>query len=412
MILEKAEAWNIEQVRRDFPILDTHVGPHYLVYLDNAATTQKPRQVIDCLEHYYRSQNANIHRGVHYLSQQATDAYEQARREIAAFLNAREAREVIFVRGATEAINLVASSWGGQSVGPGDEILLTTMEHHANIVPWQLLAEKTGARIVVAPVTAKGELIPEEWEKLIGPRTRLAAFCHVSNSLGTINPAEWMISKAHEKGVPVLLDGAQSVVHLPIDVQQLDCDFFAFSGHKLFGPTGIGVLYGKADLLNAMSPYQGGGDMIERVSFEGTTFRQIPERFEAGTPNISGAIGLAEAVRYVKKLGMAAIEARERALLDYATEKVREIPGVRIVGEAENKVGVLSFVMEGAHPHDIGTILDSEGIAIRAGHHCTQPLWQALNLTGTARASFAFYNTMEEVDKLVAGLHKTRRLFA
>lgn len=400
----------MEEIRRDFPILDTHVGRHYLVYLDNAATTQKPRAVIDCLEHYYRSQNANIHRGVHYLSQKATDAYEQARREVAGFINAGQDKEVIFVRGATEAINLVASTWGSKNVGPGDEILLTRMEHHANIVPWQLLAERTGARIVVAPVNEKGELILEEWEKLLSPRTRLAAFCHVSNSLGTINPVEWMIRRAHKEGALVLVDAAQSVVHLPIDVQKLDCDFLAFSGHKLYGPTGIGVLYGKADLLNAMPPYQGGGDMIEKVSFEGTTFRQIPERFEAGTPHISGAIGLAEAIRYVKKLGMAAIGAWEDKLLKYATEKVREIPGLKIIGEAEHKAGVLSFVMDGIHPHDIGTILDSEGIAIRAGHHCTQPLWQSYKLSGSARASFALYNTPEEIDKLVAGLQKACRL--
>jgi cysteine desulfurase/selenocysteine lyase len=348
---------------------------------------------------------------VHYLSAEATDAYDQARVTVAKFLNAAEPRECIFVRGATEGINLVASSWGRANLRAGDEILLTTLEHHANIVPWQIAAEAAGAKIKVIPINDRGELLLDHLDSLLTPRVRLLAITHVSNALGTVVPVREIIRRAHAAGAVVLVDGAQSVPHLRIDVRDLDCDFFAFSGHKLFGPTGIGVIYGKATLLEKLPPYQSGGDMIERVTFEKTTFRGLPERFEAGTPDISGAIGLAAAIRYLDKLGHDALAAHECRLLDHATAAVRAIPGVRLVGEAADKVGVLSFVMDGVHPHDIGTILDSEGIAIRAGHHCAQPLMQRLGITGTARASFAFYNTLEEADRLAAALFKVKKMF-
>jgi len=406
-----APAFDVAAVREDFPILATRVGTHPLIYLDNAASAQKPRAVIDAVSEYYAARHANIHRGVHYLSAEATDAYDQARVTVAKFLNAAEPRECIFVRGATEGINLVASSWGRANLRAGDEILLTTLEHHANIVPWQLAAEAAGAKIKVIPVNDRGELILDNLDALLTPRVKLLAITHVSNALGTIVPVREIIRRAHAVGAVVLVDGAQSVPHLRIDVRDLDCDFFAFSGHKLFGPTGIGVLYGKAALLEKLPPYQSGGDMIERVTFEKTTFRGLPERFEAGTPDISGAIGLAAAIRYLDKLGHDALAAHERCLLDHATTAVRAIPGVRLVGEAADKVGVLSFVMDDVHPHDIGTILDSEGIAIRAGHHCAQPLMQRLGITGTARASFAFYNTIEEADRLAAALLKVKKMF-
>jgi cysteine desulfurase/selenocysteine lyase len=405
-----APAFDVAAVRADFPILATRVGAHPLVYLDNAASAQKPRAVIDAISQYYSATHANIHRGVHYLSAEATDAYDKARLTVAHYLHA-EPRECIFVRGATEAINLVAASWGRAHLRPGDEILLSTLEHHANIVPWQIAAEAAGAKIKIIPVSDAGELILDDLDTLLTPRTKLLAVTHVSNALGTVVPVRDLIRRAHAVGAVVLLDGAQSVPHLTIDVRDLDCDFFAFSGHKLFGPTGIGVLYGKAALLEKLPPYQSGGDMIERVTFEKTTFRGLPERFEAGTPDISGAIGLGAAIRYLDSLGHAAVAAHEQALLARATAAVRAIPGVRLVGEAREKVGVLSFVMEGIHPHDIGTILDSEGIAIRAGHHCAQPLMQRLGITGTARASFAFYNTYDEVDRLAAGLLKVKKLF-
>jgi len=406
-----APAFEVAAVREDFPILATRVGAHPLIYLDNAASAQKPRAVIDAISDYYSARHANIHRGVHYLSATATDAYDQARVTVAQFLHAAEPRECIFVRGATEAINLVASAWGRANLRPGDEILLSTLEHHANIVPWQIAAEAAGAKIKIIPINDQGELLLDSLDALLTARTKLLAITHVSNALGTVVSVRELIRRAHAVGAVVLVDGAQSVPHLPIDVQDLDCDFFAFSGHKLFGPTGIGVLYGKAALLEKMPPYQSGGDMIERVTFEKTTFRSIPERFEAGTPHISGVVGLAAAIRYLAKLGHAALAAHEQNLLAHATAAVRAIPGVRIIGEAKDKVGVLSFVMDGIHPHDIATILDSEGIAIRAGHHCAQPLMQRLGLTGTARASFAFYNTLAEADRLAATLLKVKKMF-
>ena len=408
---KSASRFDVASVREDFPILDTQVGGHPLVYLDNAATAQKPQAVIDAVSHYYSATNANIHRGVHYLSAEATDAYDRARITVAGFLNAAEPRECVFVRGATEGINLVASSWGRTNLRPGDEILLTGMEHHANIVPWQMVAEATGAVIKVIPVTDRGELDLDGIDQLLTPRVKMLAVTHVSNALGTVNPVRALIQRAHAVGALALVDGAQSAAHLQVDVRSLDCDFFAFSGHKVFGPTGIGVLYGKAVVLDKMPPYQGGGDMIERVSFEKTTYRGLPERFEAGTPDISGAIGLAAAIHYLAKLGHAAVAAHESDLLAYATEAVGNIQGVRIIGEAPEKVGVLSFVMENVHPHDIGTVLDNEGIAIRAGHHCCMPLMKRLGLPGTARASFAFYNTRAEADRLTAALVKVRKLF-
>ncbi|MBC2594496.1 cysteine desulfurase [Ruficoccus amylovorans] len=397
--------------RKDFPILAREVNGKPLVYLDNAASAQKPLAVIERIERYYSQEHANIHRGVHFLSQEATGAYEAARETVARYFNAAEARECIFTRGATEAINLVASTWGEANLHTGDEILLTVMEHHANIVPWQLLESRLGVKLVVAPVSDAGELLIDEWEKLIGPRTKLVALCHASNSLGTINPAKELIAKAHAHGIPVLLDGAQSSAHLKIDVRDLDCDWFVCSGHKLFGPTGIGVLYGKAELLGAMPPYQGGGDMIERVSFSGTTFRGLPELFEAGTPNIAGAIGLAAALDYVESIGHPAIAAQEADLLAYATAQLEQIEGLTIYGRAARKVALISFNIAGIHPNDIGTMLDSDGIAVRTGHHCTMPLWERFGLTGTARASFAFYNTRQEIDALVASLNKLRKLF-
>ncbi len=408
---KSASRFDVAAVREDFPILDTQVGGHPLVYLDNAATAQKPQAVIDAVSHYYSATNANIHRGVHYLSAEATDAFDRARITVASFLNAAEPRECVFVRGATEGINLVASSWGRTNLRQGDEILLTGMEHHANIVPWQMAAEATGAVIKVIPVTDRGELDLNGIDKLLTPRVKLLAVTHVSNALGTVNPVRFLIQRAHAVGALALVDGAQSAAHLQVDVRSLDCDFFAFSGHKVFGPTGIGVLYGKAAVLDKMPPYQGGGDMIERVSFEKTTYRGLPERFEAGTPDISGAIGLAAAIHYLAKLGHAAVAAHESDLLAYATEAVGSVQGIRIIGEAPEKVGVLSFVMENVHPHDIGTVLDNEGIAIRAGHHCCMPLMKRLGLPGTARASFAFYNTRAEADRLTAALVKVRKLF-
>ncbi|HVU37524.1 MAG TPA: cysteine desulfurase [Opitutales bacterium] len=406
-----APPFDAASVREDFPILDTQVGAHALVYLDNAATAQKPQAVIDAVSHYYASTNANIHRGVHYLSGEATDAYDKARVTVANFLNAAEPRECIFVRGTTEAINLVASSWGRTNLKKGDEILLTTMEHHANIVPWQLVAAATGAIIKVIPITDRGELELSQLDQLLTPKVKLLAVTQISNALGTINPVRELVQKAHKVGALVLVDGAQSTPHLRVDVRALDCDFFAFSGHKVFGPTGIGVLYGKAALLEKMPPYQGGGDMIDRVTFEKTTFRGLPERFEAGTPDISGAIGLAAAIHYLAKFDHSALAAYESDLLTYATEAVANVNGVRLIGEAPEKAGVLSFVMEGVHPHDIGTVLDSVGIAIRAGHHCCQPLMKRLGLAGTARASFAFYNTRTEADRLADALVKVKKMF-
>ncbi len=397
--------------RGDFPILGTEVKGKPLVYLDNAATTQKPQVVLDRLFEFFARENANIHRGVYYLSVQATDAYDQARARVADFLNAAMPQEIVFVRGTTEAVNLVARSFAGPRLRPGDEILVTIMEHHANFVPWQLLAEETGAVLKVAPISDAGELELDAFENLFSQRTRIAAFTHVSNSLGTINPVAEMTRMAKSRGVPVVIDGAQAVGHGPVDVQAIGCDFYAFSGHKLFGPYGAGVLYGRKELLDAMPPYQTGGDMIESVSIEKTTFREAPERFEAGTPNISGAIGLAAAIEYLEKTGWKSIRAHEEDLLAYATAKIGAVPGLRIVGTAPEKVGVVSFVIDGVHPHDVGTVLDTEGVCIRAGHHCTMPLMRRLGISGTARASLSFYNTKEDIDDLVTALGKVVSIF-
>ena len=405
--------WDLQKVRADFPILQTEVNGRPLVYLDNAATSQKPRQVLQALDQYYREQNGNIHRGVHYLSQVATDAYDSARDKVARFIGATSPQEVVFVRGATEGINLVAHGLAECWLREGDEILLTRMEHHANIVPWQQAAQRTGAKIVVAEVTQDGRLDMEDLVRKLGPRTRVVSFVHASNALGTINPAAEIIRLAHAQGAVVLLDGCQSAPHFPVDVSALDCDFFVFSGHKVCGPTGIGVLYGKKEWLERLPVYQTGGDMIERVSFEkGTTFRQAPEKFEAGTPDIAGAIGLGAACDYLTSLGRENLEQAERELLDYATPRLKEIPGLRLYGDVADKVAVLSFTLDGAHPHDIGTILDTEGIAVRAGHHCAQPLMRHYGIAGTARASFAFYNTPDEADALIASLHKIGKMFA
>lgn len=400
-------------VRADFPILGLEVDGRPLVYLDNAATSQKPRAVLRAVDDYYERQNGNIHRGVHHLSQIATEAYDRARERVARFIGASSPREIVFVRGATEGINLVAHGLAEVWLKPDDEILLTRMEHHANIVPWQEAARRTGARIVVAEVTADGALDLEDFHRKLGPRTRVVGLIHVSNALGTINPVEEMIRRAHECGAVVLLDGCQSVPHLPVDVQRLGCDFFVFSGHKVCAPTGIGVLYGKLDWLERLPPYQTGGDMVARVSFErGTTFRGAPEKFEAGTPDIAGAIGLGAAFDYLATLGAEEIARWEKDLLDYVTPRLREIPGLKIYGDVAEKVPIVSFTLEGVHPHDIGTILDHDGIAVRAGHHCAQPLMQHYGIPGTARASFAFYNTRQEADALVASVRKIAKMFA
>lgn len=398
-------------VRADFPILNRRVNDRPLIYLDNAASTQKPTVVIDTIAEYYRNQHANIHRGVHTLSQEATQRYEDARQRVARYIGAPETRGCVFVRGATEGINLVAQTWGRASLHAGDEILLTTAEHHANIVPWQILAEEKKLVVRVLPVTPAGEWDWAQIDDYLTPRTRLVAVGQVSNTLGTIHPVEKIIARARHVGATVLIDGAQSIAHFPVNVKTLDCDFFVFSGHKLFGPTGIGVLYGKPALLDAMPPYQGGGDMIRTVSFKGTTYREAPERFEAGTPNIAGTLGLAAALDYLTTLGHEKAYAHEQALLAYATERLAAIPGLTIIGTAPKKVAVISFTLDGIHPHDIGSFLDSEGIAIRTGHHCTMPLMEHYGITGTARASFAFYNTFAEVDHLTEALHKARRLF-
>lgn len=402
---------NLAAVRSDFPILSRQVGGKPLVYLDNGATTQKPRAVIDKIARFFQFENSNIHRGVHYLSMDATDQYDRARERLAKMINAAQTREVLFVRGTTEAINLVASSYG-RRLEEGDEILLTMMEHHANIVPWQLLAAERGLVVKVAGITGSGELDRDDFSAKLNGRTKVVAFTHVSNALGTVNPVKELTRLAKDKGAMVLVDGAQAVPHLRVDVQDIGCDFYAFSSHKMFGPDGVGVLWGKGGLLESMPPYQGGGDMIEQVSFAGTTFRGIPERFEAGTPNISGAIGLGAAVDYLNDIGHEEIELYEKELLEYATLAMGEVEGLRIHGTAPDKVGVISFTMEGIHPHDIGTILDTEGVAIRAGHHCAQPLMDDLKVSGTARASFAFYNTREEADILVEAIEKVKKLFS
>jgi cysteine desulfurase / selenocysteine lyase len=408
---EVPSGFDVEKVRADFPILHQQAHGHPLVYLDNAATSQKPRAVIDAIVRYYEGYNANIHRGVHYLSERATAEYEASRKTVQQFVNAARPAEIIFVRGTTEAINLVAQTYGRTHVGDGDEVLITTLEHHSNIVPWQLLCEEKHAKLRVSPINEAGELIIEEFEKLLGPRTKIVAVGHVSNALGTVNPIATIVKMAHARNIPVLVDGAQAVPRMPVDVQQLDCDFYTFSGHKTYGPTGIGVLYGKLPLLEAMPPYQGGGEMISSVTFEKTLYNKVPHKFEAGTPDISGPIGLRAAIEYLERLGMENVASYEHELLTYATEQVSKVRGVRLVGTAKEKAGVLSFVMEGVHPHDIGTILDQEGIAIRTGHHCAQPVMARFGLDATARASFGLYNTKEEVDVLVRGLEKVQEVF-
>ena len=398
-------------LRDDFPILNREVNGKSLIYLDNAATTQKPKAVIDRVSSFLSEENANIHRGVHHLSMNATKAYDQARSAVAKFINANSDNEIIFVRGATEAINLVANSFGKSLLEKGDEILVTEMEHHANIVPWQLVARETGAKVIPVAITDHGEIDLNDFESKINKRTKIASFIHVSNALGTINPAKRMIQILKAKDIPVLLDGAQAVAHQAVNVQDLGCDFYVFSSHKLFGPDGMGVLYGRNELLSKMSPYQGGGDMIEVVSFDGTTFREPPERFEAGTPNISGAIGLKEAIDYINDLGWDTIEKIESSLLKYCTEKLSSIPSLKIIGTAQKKVPVLSFTMGSAHPHDIATILDSKGIAVRAGHHCAQPLMKRLGVSATTRASLSFYNNVEEIDQLGEALEQVSKIF-
>lgn len=401
----------VERLRQDFPILRETVNGKPLVYLDNAATTQKPQSVIDCEAHYYSALNANVHRGVHTLSQRATDAYEAARDAVRDFINAAGREEIVFVRGTTEAINLVAASFG-QRLRPGDEILISAMEHHSNIVPWQLACQRTGASLQVAPINDAGELMLEQFARLLGPRTRLVALAHVSNALGTVNPVRHIIELAHARGIPVLIDGAQAVPHLKVDVQALDCDFYAFSGHKLYGPTGVGVLYGKAALLDAMPPYQGGGDMIREVTFRNTTYNALPYKFEAGTPNIAGVIALGAAIEYVSALGLEAITAHEHALLAYACAQAAKIAGLRMIGTAADKASILSFTLDGIHPHDVGTILDLHGVAVRAGHHCAMPVMERFGVPATVRASFALYNTREEVDALFAAVRAAQEVFA
>ncbi|MBI3999165.1 MAG: cysteine desulfurase [Candidatus Omnitrophica bacterium] len=397
--------------RKDFPILAERVYGKPLVYLDNAATTQKPQAVIDVLNQYYSKENANVHRGIHYLSQQATDAYDDARITIQKFLNAKTPSEIIFVRGATEGINLVAQSYGRTFIKAGDEIVITAMEHHSNIVPWQILCGQTGAKLRVAPIHDNGELNVSEFEKLLNQKTKFVSISHISNALGTINPVKRLIQMAHRLNIPVLVDGAQSAPHVAVDLQDLDCDFFVFSGHKIFGPTGIGVLYGKAELLEKMPPYQGGGDMISAVTFEKTLYHKLPYKFEAGTPHIAGVIGLGAAIDYVAQVGFENIVAYEKELLAYGTEKFSQIPGLRIIGQAKEKTSILSFVLSDIHAHDVGTILDQEGVAIRAGHHCAMPLMERFQVPATARASFAFYNTKDEIDRLVSAIDMVLEVF-
>ncbi len=400
------------QYRADFPILNLKVNDKPLVYLDNAASSQMPQPVIDRLVRYQTTQHANIHRAVHYLSEVATLEYETARRTLQCFVNAREEREIIFTSGTTDAINLVMHGYGRKFIKNGDEIILTNLEHHSNIVPWQMLAEEKGATIRVVPINDAGELLVDEYEKLFNSKTRFVAITHVSNALGTINPIKNMIAFAHKQGVPVLIDGAQAAPHLKIDVQDLDCDFYAFSAHKLCGPTGIGILYGKAELLESMQPFKGGGDMISSVTFEKTTYNILPYKFEAGTPPIAAAIGFGAAIDYLSKIGLDAIAAYEHELLNYATEQIETIPGVHIIGRARSKVAVLSFIIDGVHPHDVGTLLNQEGIAIRTGHHCAQPIMQRFRIPATSRASFAFYNTKKEIDALVASIHSVQKVFS
>jgi len=407
-----AAAFDVQNIRRDFPILGRTIHGKPLVYLDNAATTQKPQAVIDAMVRSYAEDNANIHRGVHLLSERATRAYEDSREKVRTFLNAADHREIIFVRGTTEAINLVAQTFGRANITQGDEVLITEMEHHSNIVPWQLICEEKGAQLKVIPITDEGELRMDLVDSLLTDRTRMVAVVHVSNSLGTINPIAAIVEKAHARGIPVLVDGAQAVAHMTVDVQALGCDFYAMSGHKLFGPTGIGVLWGRLPLLEKMPPYQGGGDMISAVSFKKTTYNVVPNKFEAGTPNIAGSVGLGAAIDYLNGIDAAAMQAYEDELLAYGTKALTSVPGIRIIGTASKKASILSFVMEDVHPHDIGTILDQEGVAIRTGHHCTQPLMERMGVPATARASLALYNTKEEIDALVGALARVREIFA
>jgi cysteine desulfurase/selenocysteine lyase len=403
---------DVEAVRRDFPILAREVNGKPLCYLDNAASSQRPRQVIDAISRYYETSHANVHRGVHRLSQEATDLFEGARETLRRFVNARSTREIVFVRGTTEAINLVAQSHARPRLQPGDEIVISWLEHHANIVPWQMVCEQTGARLRVIPITQSGEVDFEAFLGLLGERTRLLALAHVSNALGTVVPVDRFIREARRRAIPVLLDGAQAAPHMPVDVQALDCDFYCFSGHKMCGPTGIGVLYGRESLLAAMPPWQGGGDMILAVSFERTVYNELPYKFEAGTPHIAGAVGLGAAVDYLQALGLGRIAAAEHDLLDYATERLREVQGLTVVGTAPEKAAVVSFTVAGVHPHDLGTILDHEGVAIRTGHHCAMPVMDFYGVPATARASFAFYNTRAEVDRLVEALQVAREMLA
>jgi cysteine desulfurase/selenocysteine lyase len=412
MAKEAIAGIDVEALREDFPVLKQTVHGKPLVYLDSAATAQKPTVVVDAIRRFHEVDCANIHRGVHELSQRSTAAYEETRDKVRHFLHAKSNEELIFVRGTTEGINLVSSSWGRKNVQAGDEIVITAMEHHSNIVPWQMLCEEKSARLRVVPMNQRGELILEEYEKLLNPRTRMVAFAHVSNALGTINPVRQMIQMAHNAGALTLVDGAQSTPHIQVDVQALDADFYTMSGHKVFGPTGVGMLYGKLKLLEAMPPYQGGGDMIKVVTFEKTTYADLPYKFEAGTPNIAGGIGLGAALDYVNRIGIDNIAAYEHQLLEYGTEKLSAIPGLRLIGTAREKASVLAFVMDGIHPHDIGTVLDQQGIAVRTGHHCAQPVMDFFNVPATTRASLAFYNTFGEIDALVAGLHKVQEIFA
>jgi cysteine desulfurase/selenocysteine lyase len=407
-----AAALDVAALRGQFPILARTVHGKPLVYLDNAASSQKPAAVIEAEREVYEAYYANVHRGVHTLSMRSTDAYEAARGKVQRFVNAASVKEIVFTRGTTESINLVAQAYGRRHVGAGDEVLVTGLEHHSNIVPWQLLCEEKGAHLRVATLADDGSVRMDEYEALLGPRTKLVAVAHVSNALGTINPVRRMIERAHAHGVPVLVDGAQAAPHLTIDVRALDCDFYAFSAHKMYGPSGVGVLYGKRERLEAMPPWQGGGDMILSVTFEGTTYNELPYKFEAGTPNIAGVIALGAAVDYLSSVGLARIAAHEHDLLAYGTERLREVPGLRLVGTAPEKAAVLSFVIEGLHPHDVGTVLDYEGVAVRTGHHCAQPVMDRFGLPATTRASLALYNTREEIDALVKGLHKARETFA
>ena len=410
-VARPAAALDVERIRADFPILQLQVNGKPLVYLDNAASSQMPQQVIDRLVHYQQAEHANIHRGVHYLSETATAAYEGARAKVQRFINAKEVREIIYTRGTTNAVNLVMHGYGRAFIGAGDEIIISQLEHHSNIVPWQMLCEEKGAKLRVIPCNDAGELLLEDYRKLFNSHTKLVAITHVSNALGTINPVKDMIATAHEYGVPVLIDGAQAVPHMKVDVQDLDCDFYAFSAHKMCGPTGIGILYGKAALLEKMKPFEGGGDMILSVTFEKTTYNVIPHKFEAGTPPIAAGIGLGATIDYLEIVGMDRIATHEHELIAYATDAFRELKDVRIVGTAPGKAGVLSFTMKGVHPHDVGTILNEEGVAVRTGHHCAQPVMQRFGIPATARASFYLYNTLSEVDVLVAAIHKVRKIF-